>query len=214
MSVTNTDKQDLVGSTYAKLQVKAVASSKKKTVRLTWKKVKGASSYIIYGAKYGSKMKKIKTVKGNKKNYKYDIKKLKAKKYYKYLVVACKKFTTSKDITAGKNNVKVTTDKSIAISKTVYVTSKDRKYGNPSKLKEKSSLKLKKGKKAKLKVKIKNTRKKVKKCGGKLRYEVANPKIVQVSKSGKVKAKKTGKTSIYIYAQNGICKKVKVTVKK
>ena len=69
MSVSNTDKQDLVGSTYAKLQVKAVASSKKKTVRLTWKKVKGASSYIIYGAKYGSKMKKIKTVKGNKKNY-------------------------------------------------------------------------------------------------------------------------------------------------
>ena len=211
---TDTDKQDLLGSKYAKLQVKAAAKAKK-TVKLSWKRVKGASGYIIYGGKYGTKMKKIKTVKaGTKKKYSYTVKKLKAKKYYKYLVVACKSSVTAKDITAGRKNVKVTKDKAITISKIVYVTSKHRKYGNPSKLRLKTSLKLKKGRKKKLKIKIYNTRRKVKKCGSKLRYEVANPKIVKVYKNGKVKALKKGKTYIYLYAQNGISKKVKIVVRK
>ena len=215
INATNTDKKDLAGSVYAKLQLTAVAKMSKKAVRLKWKSVKGASSYIVYGAKSGGKMKKLKTVKAksSKKSYKYDVKKMKAKKYYKYLVVACNKSTTAKDITAGKNKVTATTDRVITISKTVYVTSKDKKYGNPSKLSSKTKLTLKKGKSKKIKVKVKQTKKKLKKYGKWLRYESANPKVAKVSSSGKIKALKKGKTYIYVYAQNGISKKIKVTVK-
>ena len=47
----------------------------------------------------------------------------------------------------------------------------------------------------------------------KFRYESSNPSIATVNKSGKIKGKKKGKCDIYIYAQNGLYKKIKVTVK-
>ena len=53
----------------------------------------------------------------------------------------------------------------------------------------------------------------VKADGGKLSFESSNPKIAAVSSKGVIKAKKKGTCTIYIYAQNGICKKVTVKVK-
>ena len=47
----------------------------------------------------------------------------------------------------------------------------------------------------------------------KLRYESSNMKVATVSSTGKVKAEKKGTCFIYAYAQNGICKAVKVTVR-
>ena len=47
----------------------------------------------------------------------------------------------------------------------------------------------------------------------KLSFESSNPKIAAVSSKGVIKAKKKGTCTIYIYAQNGICKKVTVKVK-
>ena len=46
-----------------------------------------------------------------------------------------------------------------------------------------------------------------------VRYESTNTKIATVSKAGVVKAKKKGTCYIYAYAQNGVSKKIKVTVK-
>ncbi|MBQ7065617.1 MAG: bacterial Ig-like domain-containing protein, partial [Lachnospiraceae bacterium] len=84
---TNTDKGDVKGSKFYKLRLKA--TGKTKSVKLTWQKVKDADGYIIYGARCGKSMKKIKTIKDNKK-VTYTQKKLKKGKYYKYMVVAYK----------------------------------------------------------------------------------------------------------------------------
>lgn len=70
---------------------------------------------------------------------------------------------------------------------------------------------LKKGKSKKLKVTLKNKGKLSK--HRKVSFESANSKIATVSKSGKIKGKKKGKTTIYVYAQNGVYTKVSVTVK-
>jgi len=45
------------------------------------------------------------------------------------------------------------------------------------------------------------------------RYRTSNKKIATVSKDGKVKAKKKGTCSIWVYAKNGFAKKIRVTVK-
>ena len=47
----------------------------------------------------------------------------------------------------------------------------------------------------------------------KVSFESSNPEIATVSKSGKITALKRGKCTIYAYAQNGVYKKVKVTIK-
>lgn len=44
-------------------------------------------------------------------------------------------------------------------------------------------------------------------------FESSNTKIATVNGKGVIKAKKKGSCNIYIYAQNGIYKKIKVTVK-
>ena len=53
---------------------------------------------------------------------------------------------------------------------------------------------------------------KLKKHAG-IRYESSNPAVASVSSKGKIKGLKKGKVVIYAFAQNGINKKVKITVK-
>ena len=70
--------------------VKAKASGKN-AVKLTWKKVDGAKSYIVYGQLNGKKYKKIATVKKSKNSYtvkKIAGKALKSGKVYQFYVVA------------------------------------------------------------------------------------------------------------------------------
>ncbi|MBO4999058.1 MAG: Ig-like domain-containing protein, partial [Lachnospira sp.] len=47
----------------------------------------------------------------------------------------------------------------------------------------------------------------------KIKYESSNTKIASVNGKGVVKAKKKGSCDIYVYAQNGVYKKIKITVK-
>lgn len=195
---TNTDKGDVAGSKFYKLRLKA--TGKNKSVKLTWQKVKDADGYIIYGARCGKSMKKIKTIKGNKK-VTYTQKKLKKGKYYKYMVVAYKTID-------GKKYT-------IATSKSAHAVTNGGKYGNPTKVTVKSSkMTIKVGKKKTIKASY--TLPKGKKASihiAKFRYESTNTKVATVTKKGVVKAKKKGTAYIYVYAQNGVYKKVKVTVK-
>jgi uncharacterized protein YjdB len=46
-----------------------------------------------------------------------------------------------------------------------------------------------------------------------VRYESSNSKIATVNGSGKITAKAKGTCYIYAYAQNGVVKAVKLTVK-
>jgi hypothetical protein len=194
---TDTDKKDVKGSTFAPLLLKATGKSK--SVKLTWKKVKKADGYIIYGAQCGKKLKEIKKLGASKKTYTH--KKLKKAKYYKYMVVAYKK----------EKGKKVP----IAMSTTVHVPTKGGKYEAPTKVKVKDkTITLKKGKTKSIKASLVLPKgKKSKTHVAKFRYESTNKKIVTVSKKGKLKAKKKGTAYIYVYAQNGVYIKVKVKVK-
>ena len=185
--------KDLAGSTFGKLCVK-VKKSKKKAISLTWKKIQVAKTYVIYGAKCGTSYKKIATV--HKKTF--TNKKLKKGTYYKYMVVALNE----------KGKV-------VAISKLIHVATKGGKVGNCKKLKvNKSKVNLKQGRKFKLKVKQIAKSKKVKlKKHRKTAFESDNQDVAVVSKKGVITAKKKGKCSVYVYAQNGVYKQVKVTVK-
>lgn len=45
------------------------------------------------------------------------------------------------------------------------------------------------------------------------RYASADPSIATVNSKGVVKGKKTGTTTIYVYARNGYAKEIKVTIR-
>ena len=47
----------------------------------------------------------------------------------------------------------------------------------------------------------------------KLSYESSNTKVATVTKKGVIRAKAKGTCMVYVYAQNGVYKKIKVTVK-
>ena len=81
--------RSLKGSSKSPLKLKA-SKKTKKSIKLTWKKAKGAKSYVVYGALKGKKMTKIATVKKNSYTVKKAGKKLAKGKKYKFIVVARK----------------------------------------------------------------------------------------------------------------------------
>lgn len=189
---------DYKGSNFGLLRAQTT-KLKKNSVTVKWNKVKNADGYIVYGAKCGakSKYKVLKVVSGKTTSYTH--KKLKKGTYYKYNIVAFKYV----------NGVKVT----LAASKKIHATTLGGKYGVAKSVKlNKSKVKIKKGKTFKIKASEIKKDKKIKKHRA-ICYESSNTKIATVNSKGKIKAKKKGKCTIYVYAQNGVYKTVKVTVK-
>lgn len=194
---------DPKGTLFSGLQLKA-SKFTTSSITITWKKVKGAKSYVIYGNRCGKTNKYVKqaTV---KKGTKYTVKKVNKKKlakgkYYKFIVVALDK----------NNNV-------LSTSKTVHATTKGGKNTNSTSVttaakKNKVTLKVKKT----FKLAAKEVVPKGKKASihRKVMYESTNTKIAAVNKKGVITAKKKGTCFVYAYAQNGMFKKIKVTVKK
>ena len=88
------------------------------------------------------------------------------------------------------------------------------KFANPVKVKAKAKQAVGAGKVKKLGAKQVNPKKGTVKKHEKLRYESTNTEIVRVNKSGKIKGVAVGKCTVLVYAQNGVAKKIKVTVKK
>lgn len=189
---------DYKGSNFGLLRAQTT-KLKKNSVTVKWNKVKNADGYIVYGAKCGakSKYKVLKVV--SCKTTSYTHKKLKKGTYYKYNIVAFKYV----------NGVKVT----LAASKKIHATTLGGKYGVAKAVKlNKSKVKIKKGKTFKIKASEIKKDKKIKRHRA-ICYESSNTKIATVNSKGKIKAKKKGKCTIYVYAQNGVYKTVKVTVK-
>ncbi len=192
---TDTDSKDVKGSKFASLKLKA--SGGNKSVKLSWSRQKSANGYLIYGAPCGKQMKLLKNASSAQKSYK--VAKLKKGKYYKFMVCAYRNIYGEKRI--------------IATSVTVHACTNGGKYANPSSIScKKSKVSLKKGKTFTIKPKY-NSKKKVKTHIAKFRYESSNSKIATVSKKGKMKGKRKGNCYIYLYTQNGIYKRIKVTVK-
>ena len=195
---------DPAGSKIAPLKLKSTKQTKK-SVTVTWTKAKGAVKYVVYGNKCGksNRMKKLATVKTNKKKFtKVAGKKVKKGTYYKFIVVALDKnnkvVSTSKVIHAATAGGKVGNHKGVTVKKTVVNKAKKLKKGKTLKLNAKAVAKSKK-----LKVKKHVA----------MRYESSNTKIATVNKKGVVKGVKKGSCYVYAYAQNGVSKKIKVTVK-
>ncbi|MBR7072836.1 MAG: leucine-rich repeat protein, partial [Eubacterium sp.] len=193
---------DPKGSVFSALQLRA-AKAAKTSIKLAWKKAPGAVRFVIYGNKCGKGNRYIKqsqtkatsiTIKKIGKN------KIKKGTYYKFIVVALDK----------NGNV-------VSTSKTVHVATAGGKVGNAKSLsvnakKNKVSLKVKKTFKLKATAKPASKKLKVRKHRGIL-FESSNTKVATVNKKGVIKGVKKGSCYIYAYTQNGICKKIKVTVK-
>ena len=187
---------DPVGSVFNLLQAKGAANNNT-SVKISWKRVTGASAYIIYANKCGvnNQYIKLNTVTGTS----FTQTKLKKGTYYKYLIIA------------------VNGDKALATSKTIHVATKGGKVGNHKSVTtkaKKNKVSLKKGKTFKLGAKAvaQSKKLKVKKHRG-IAYESSNKAIATVSAKGVVKAVGKGSCYVFAYAQNGVCKKIKVTVK-
>ena len=192
------------GSKFRLLQLKSLKQTKT-SVEISWKKVSGAKKYVVYGNQCGkkNKMKKLKTTSGNKQNFrKVAGKKVKKGTYYKFLVVALDKdnkvVSASVTIHAATKGGKVGNHKSVSVSKTVIKKAKSLKKGETLKLGAKTAVQSKK-------LKVKQHRG--------LKYEITDTKTATVSKNGVIKGKKKGSCYVYIYAQNGVSKKLKVIVK-
>lgn len=195
-------KEESLQSAYAPLAAK-VSKSTKNSLKLTWNKTAEADGYIVFGALANTK----------KQKYAYEVVDilesnvttsctqtgLKKATYYKYIVQAYK-------MTDGKLQI-------VETSKTMYAATKGGKVGNVKSFKGlKAKVTLKKGKKLTLKAIEKKSAKKLTRYR-KAAFECDNTSIATVSKKGLIKGKKKGKCNIYVYAQDGTCKKVKVTIK-
>lgn len=190
---------------YSKLQLKS-SKQTKESVTLTWKKVSGATKYVIYGNKCGknNKKEKLATSTGKTMTFKEVAgKKVKEGTYYKFIVVALDK----------NNNV-------VSTSKAIHVATKGGKVTNAKKVTVKkgkktvSKVTVKKGKTVKVRSKVTKAVKKLTiNTHRRVKYESSNKKIATVTEDGKIKGVKKGTCYIYAYAQNGVMKKIKVVVK-
>lgn len=198
------------GSSYLPLMLKS-ARQTRTSVKLSWKKMKGAVKYVVYGNLSGKnhKFKKIKTVKKNTFTVKKIGRKLKKGKYYKFVLVALDKddkVLSASAIThaATKGSNKAGNYKSVKI--------KAKKTGE--KYKTRKTISLKAGEKARIKATgVKASRKTKVKTILKMRYVSSRPEVAQVTARGVIKAKGKGSCIIYAYAQNGISKGLKIKVK-
>lgn len=175
----------------------------KNGIELTWKKKNGCSGYEVYWSYCDGKRnyKKAKTVKSTGRRS-YIHKNLKRNRAYKYYIVTYKikegkKFYQSKSpvIHVAMSQEKSTNVKSISVNKT------------------KVSLKAKKTFQIKANAKAENKKKKLLAHTDKFRYYTNDKKVATVTKKGKIQAKKKGSCSIFVIANNGVSKEIKVTVK-
>ena len=186
--------KDTLGSTYSLLQARTGRVTRN-SVTIRWKRIAGATKYVIFGNKCGrgNPYLKLAAVSGTT----YTQKKLKKGAYYKFFVVA-----------AGSG-------KALATSKTIHVATSGGKFGNDKAVKvNKSKVTLKRKKSVKIKATAIPQSEKLKvRHHRKISFETSDPKVAAVTKSGKIKAIRKGKCVIYAYAQNGVMKAIRVTVK-
>lgn len=216
MAEMTTDK-DPAGTRFAPLKPKST-SQKKTSIKLTWSKSKGASGYMIYGSRSGGKYKLQRLAAAGSAAKSYNVTKaagakLKKGTYYKFMVIAVDQ---NNDIISSSKIIHVATagNKKASNNKAVVVKAKVTKTGKSlKKYKKTGAIAVKKGKAAALKstaTKAKKT--KVKKLAG-IRYESSNPKVATVTAKGKVKGVGKGSATVYVFAQNGVAKTIKVKVR-
>lgn len=173
------------------------------SIKLVWNAVEDADGYVLYGNKCNANgkkytIKKIKTIKDGDVS-KLTVKDLEEGTYYKYYIKAYK-LVDGKKVILGK-------------SKTVHVTTDGGKYGNAKAVKvNETEVTLKAGETFAIKAEQLKKDKPIAKHTT-IKFESNKSTVAKVNKNGTVTAKKKGTAIIYVYAQNGVYEKVKVTVK-
>ena len=180
----------------------AKGKGRNKRITISWLRYSGASSYEVYWSYCNGKKnyKKFATVKNNK--FTVTHKKLKNNRDYKYYIVAYR-MENGKKIYLAKSNV-------------LHVAMKQSKFTNAKSVtlnKKKVTLKVNKTFKIQAKVKLENKKKKQMVHEKAYRYYTDNSNVATVSKKGVITAKAKGNCIIYVLTNNGVYKKVKVTVK-
>ena len=179
------------------LQLKAKAN--KTSQILSYKKATNVDGYLIYGAVCGKEMKKLAELSADVASY--TVKKLKPGTYYKYQVKAYRIIDGEKVI--------------IMTSKVVHSVTESKTYANPTKITlNVASVKLAVGKTKTISGQVVLPKgKKGKEHTAAIRYESTDKKVATVNSKGKIAAKSKGICYVYAYAQNGVYKRIKVTVK-
>ena len=195
---------DVVGSTFGHIKARSV-KVKNNSVKVQWDSTKNAKKYVVYGNRCGKINSYNYLTETTKKSVTYKTihgVAVNKNSYYKFIVVAL-----------DANN------KVIATSKTIHVATSGGKYTNPksvavTKKAAKGKVTLKSGKSIALKAKPVKANKKLKWQNHRgIKYESSDKNIAVVNDKGKITAKKKGKCIVYAYAQNGVFKKIAVTVK-
>ena len=194
---------DPAGSKFSKLKLRT-AKLAKRSIQIAWNRA-GATKYVIYGSKCGKtrKLRRLKTTTSRAVTFKKIAgTRMKAKTYYKFVVVALDKngdvVSTSKMIhVATKGSKYKSNHTSVYVSKKIRTKAKNLKKGKTLALKAKA--------------KKKSGYRVVKHVG--LRYQSSNKKIVTVSSKGTIKGIKKGKAKVWAYAQDGVYRTIYVTVK-
>ena len=194
---------------FRRLRARSV-KQRKTSVTLQWNIIKDADGYFIYGNRCNTgtksyKYRKLATITGGDIST-WTQKDLKKGTYYKYVVKAYR-------LVNGK---KVVTDTSIS----VHAVTGGGKYGNAKAVsvtqignkRNVSKITLKMGKTAQIKAKEVKKDKKIERHR-KLCYESSNTKVATVTPDGLIRATGKGTCTIWVYAQNGIYKALKITVK-
>ena len=194
---------------FRRLRARSVKQTKT-SVTLQWNIIKDADGYFIYGNRCNTstksyKYRKLATITGGDIST-WTQKDLKKGTYYKYVVKAYR-------LVNGK---KVVTDTSIS----VHAVTGGGKYGNAKAVsvtqignkKNVSKITLKMGKTAQIKAKEVKKDKKIARHR-KLCYESSNTKVATVTPDGLIRATGKGTCTIWVYAQNGVYKALKITVK-
>ena len=196
-ATTDTTKDKVtVYKDFRHLQLTAKAAKTSQT--LTFKKAANVDGYLIYGAKCGEEMKLLADLPADTTSYK--VNQLKQGTNYKFQVKAYRMMDKEQVI--------------IMTSKTIHTITESKTYGNPTKVTTKqSSVTLAVGKSKTVTGQVVLPKgKKLEEHTATIRYESSNQKIATVNSKGKITAKAKGTCYVYAYAQNGVYKRIKVTV--
>ncbi len=199
----STDEPEKNDKSYMSMQLKSQKSTKTSN-KLKWKAVENADGYIVKYAKYNEEKGKFgswhKEIIEDGDAVSYKVENLKEGSYYKFVVKAYKLVDGRKE--------------KIAKAKAVLAATKGGEYGNvvSVQLASKEAV-LETGKTWGIEAAVTTEEGKKFIEYRAIKFESDNTKVASVDKNGVVTAKKAGTCTVYVYAQNGACKKVKITVK-
>ena len=204
-TIQQSDQSKLKGKDIYRLKLPvffARGKANKNSITLSWKKYAGATGYDVYWSYCDGRInyKRVGTVKSGKLSMSH--KKLKKDHEYKYFVAAYK-------MVEGRKIY-------IARSSDVHVALKQASTTNAASIKvNRTEIALSVGKNFQLKCSLKaeDSRKDLVSHTNPFRYYTTNSKVATVNKDGVIKANGKGVCIIYILANNGVYKKVTVTVK-